>query len=617
MPPLSSQATNVPSIESVYVDKRLATALEKIPPQLRTEKARFVKVKPGEKDAFEQGWPKEANYSYNDPELLQHIANGGNYGFLCGSDDIINVDIDMVEELEDLGIIGRFEDEAAVTFSTSSGSTRGSFGLFYRCPEISRKIPAFHPTKKVTSQDGREVPLVEVLATGQQVVCPGSLHPGGTLYRTENNNKIETVSKQKIEELLQGLRFSSGNGKRKQQLVAQDQPRRQPITDINKLIAKFREYLYVEENYTILAPVCATLCNFCPGDPDIFGILGASGSLKTEVIRSFGTNVNEYTYPLSSITAKTLVSGKPGVEGVAEKLQHRVLVIKDLSTMLEKQKDERAQIFAQFRELIDGYIRFEYGNGEIKQVDDIHSSILFASTKTIERYYSMTASLGQRMLFFKPESDPKQAMIQAKKNSGKKVIMRKELNTAMMGYLDHWVPVMQEDERATTPEEIDERMGSLCMFLALARTPIHHNYHGVMDDVPEPEFPTRIASSIKRMIEVHAMINGRTEANEDDAAFGIRIIMDSIPTKRLHILNVLRIDKQKTNEIALKANLPTDTAKIILDELHALNLVHKQIPGQGEEWTDHKTGGYSLHTDTKAALERFPSSAGSWRRKPP
>jgi|TARA_R100000093_G_C1923633_1_gene66445 hypothetical protein len=52
--------------------------------QLQNEKFRFILLKPKNKIPFEKNWQTTVNYKFNDPKLLQHISNGGNYGVLGG-----------------------------------------------------------------------------------------------------------------------------------------------------------------------------------------------------------------------------------------------------------------------------------------------------------------------------------------------------------------------------------------------------------------------------------------------------------------------------------------------------------------------------------------------------
>jgi hypothetical protein len=134
------------------------------------------------------------------------------------------------------------------------------------------------------------------------------------------------------------------------------------------------------------------IANFCEGSPDILGIIGPSGSTKTELIRSLGETQNQYVYPVSTITEHTLVSGHKDSNDLVPQLKGRILAIKDLTSILARKEDVRAAIFADFRELTDEYIRKEFGNGIAKEYGGIHSSILFASTTAIERYYSMRIS---------------------------------------------------------------------------------------------------------------------------------------------------------------------------------------------------------------------------------
>jgi hypothetical protein len=212
---------------------------------------------------------------------------------------------------------------------------------------------------------------------------------------------------------------------------------------IANVIAVFKKWLHVEEDYAIVGPMCAAIANFCPGEPDIVGIVGASGSGKTEVIRSLGTEENDLVFPVSTITEKTLISGYEDKtnEDLAPRLRGRLLTIKDFTSILSERDAVRSVIFGQFREMTDGYIYKEYGNGVIKNHQGLHSSVLFASTNAIERYYSMSSKLGQRMIFLRPRSDPTEAGRRAKANRGKEDEMRGEIHKVV-----HWSSV-----KPTTP----------------------------------------------------------------------------------------------------------------------------------------------------------------------
>jgi hypothetical protein len=364
---------------------------------------------------------------------------------------------------------------------------------------------------------------------------------------------------------------------------------------IKELIDTFKKWLYVTEDYNIVGPCVAAVANFCPGDPDIIGVIGPSGSIKTELIRSLGETQNKFVYPISSITEHTLCSGHKESRDLLPQLKGRLLTIKDLTSILSKEEKVRAQIFADFREISDGYIHKEFGNGVVKEYRDLHSSILFASTNAIERYYSMYANLGQRIIFIRPRNDSEKARERAFQNRGKQKEMRQELHTTMMGFVASIKEAIEARGLPSTSEEVQDEMGSFYDFLAIARTPIHRDYRtDEIDEIPEPEYPTRICNTISRLCEVHALIFGRDEVGEDDKAFGLRVVLDNIPTRRWQILRTMPSGWVITSQIATSADMSTEAAKRVLDELISLKIIQRWARENKTDGMDKRSDSYKI-----------------------
>lgn len=374
------------------------------------------------------------------------------------------------------------------------------------------------------------------------------------------------------------------------------------------VISVFKKWLHVAEDYVIVGPLCAAIANFCPGESDIIGIVGPSGSSKTEFIRSLGTKENDLVYPVSTITDKTLVSGYAESDDLAPRLKGRLLTIKDLTSILSSRDTVRSGIFADFREMADGYIHKEYGSGVIKDYQGLNSSVLFASTNAIEQYNSLYSSLGQRLIFIRPRGDPKKARERAKANRGSESAMRRDISNAVMGFIRQKKAEVEERGLPEEPGWFDEEMGELYDLLAIARTTLRTDIHGNINEIPEPEFPTRIAKTVSRLCAVHAMVWGRDELNEDDFNFGLRIILDNIPTKRSHVLMVVRDNWLTTAEIASLARLPTASTKKILEELHALGIVDKLLAGKTDsDYLNKKSDAYRLTPGYRIAVDSLKS----------
>ena len=89
-----------------------------IPKKLQRREFRFVKLLPKEKKPFEFNWQKTANYEFDNPELLHHIANEGNIGILCGVGNLVVLDIDNQEVSDSTDLD---------TFAVKTGSSKKHF----------------------------------------------------------------------------------------------------------------------------------------------------------------------------------------------------------------------------------------------------------------------------------------------------------------------------------------------------------------------------------------------------------------------------------------------------------------------------------------------------------
>lgn len=343
---------------------------------------------------------------------------------------------------------------------------------------------------------------------------------------------------------------------------------------VDALLDVFHKWAFFIEPYNIVAPVCVAVLNFCGFEPVYYGVVGPSGSMKTEMMRCFGERDNQFVFPISTITDSALYSGWKTNEDVIPQLQHRMVVIKDLTTLLSAKEDERNKIFAQFRELSDGYIHKSWGRGVDKTYWDINSNILFASTSAIERFSGFNSTLGSRLMFFRPKGDPMKASLKSIENMGKEKEMRDELHEATMAFIDHQHQRLQREELPELPKTMEADILNLCAFLAKVRAFVSRDWRKDIDDLPEPEYPTRMFKSICSMARVHAFIHSR-EANDDDRDFAYRIIKDNIPSAKLKVLERLKDTLRATALIAQFTGMSSTYTRRTLEDLHALGLIDK------------------------------------------
>jgi hypothetical protein len=205
MPPTPEERPQPPDKESLAEDKPFSVLTEFTTKYLNPAKAKFVFLRKKGKRPYEIKWTTTANYALDDPKLREHVEEGKNAGYLIGSEDIRLIDADVIDHLEALGVLTGLKELAAKTLCTSSGNPRGSFHIWIDCPGIEGGSKRYDPINPVFNEEGKEVPVLEILGTGNQVVCPGSTHPSGTVYRVTNDLPILKVSKEEVFRLLEGL----------------------------------------------------------------------------------------------------------------------------------------------------------------------------------------------------------------------------------------------------------------------------------------------------------------------------------------------------------------------------------------------------------------------------
>jgi len=171
------------------------------------------------------------------------------------------------------------------------------------------------------------------------------------------------------------------------------------------------------------------------------------------------------------------------------------------------------------------------------------------------------------MIFLRPENDSVKSRERAFQNRGKQKEMRQELHSVMMRFVSSTKILIDEQGLPPTSEKTQEEMGKFYDFLAIARAPIHRDYKtDDIDEIPEPEFPTRIRNTIFRLCEIHALFYGRLEEASEDIDFGLRVTLDNIPTRKWKLLEVMG-SWLITSAIAQRADMATGAAKRVLDEL--------------------------------------------------
>jgi hypothetical protein len=181
------------------MDSFFERAIERmIPPQIQVPDFRLVPILCGHKKPEGKKWSTEANYPFNHSIIAGYLAEGHNYGVLCGIGGLVVLDVDDLVRLEAMGIISNLPE----TFTVRTG--RGGLHFYFLCLGLQDKIILEDPELK--DSEGDPLHLGELQAQGQQVVGPGSIHPNGNRYEIIKDAPIVTIAKADLLQILSPLR---------------------------------------------------------------------------------------------------------------------------------------------------------------------------------------------------------------------------------------------------------------------------------------------------------------------------------------------------------------------------------------------------------------------------
>jgi len=310
----------------------------------------------------------------------------------------------------------------------------------------------------------------------------------------------------------------------------------------DSLTGTVKQYMHLDSLEIALRVLLATyIGNQIEGFPIWLLIIGASSGGKTELLNLLYEQSGVIF--ISSLTAQTFASGYRGKKGGASLLEQlpkyevAILVLKDFGSILELQKDKRAEIIAQLREIADGQYTKKFGTGDTVEWRG-KLALLCASTTVYEMYSSVIQVLGERFLIFKLlPSATDQKLIARKALEADQKELQKQLARDIVKKIFSIVDYGQEVQ---IPSEINEALISLSVLVATLRSGVIRNsYSHEILYVPEPEAPARIVQQFVQLLKGLALLQGNVVATKADYEIILEIGLDCIPSHRMGVIEYL------------------------------------------------------------------------------
>lgn len=354
---------------------------------------------------------------------------------------------------------------------------------------------------------------------------------------------------------------------------------------LDRAHAAFRKWLGEDYDLDALDVMLATAaCDQLTGDPLWLLLISGSGNAKTETVQALDgvgatitSTISSEGALLSATSKKEVTAGATG--GLLRKLGDRgVMVIKDVTSILSMNRDQRAQVLGALREVYDGRWSRNVGTDGGRTLDWSGRLVVVGAVTTAwDTAHSVIASMGDRFVLLRMDSTTgrQAAGRRAIGNTGHEIAMREELALAVrdvLGCID------------TTPTELTDDETDVLLAAAdlvtLARTGVEYDYRGDVIDAHAPEMPTRFAKQLAQVVRGAVSVG----IDRDEALrLAIRCARDSVPPLRLEIVDDIAANPGATTaEVRKRLGKPRATVDRQLQALNMLGVL--DVDEEEIEW---------------------------------
>ena len=360
-----------------------------------------------------------------------------------------------------------------------------------------------------------------------------------------------------------------------------------PLTELKKVI---HQWFYLEDDRIIDVLMAVYIANRFKADPIWLIILAPPSNTKTELLRSFDGHKNAFF--LSNLTPATLVSGQKtknnSEPSLLPKLNNKLLVLKDFTTLLSMRSENKQEILAQLRETYDGQYTKAFGTGKTFNWSG-RFGLVAACTPVYDSHHAVIGSMGERFLLYRTDNMNGQKMgLQAQRIVGQEEKMRAEIREAVHRFIDQFDNL--ENTVFEKNEEVNEMIVALACFCAYARCPVERDYRNQhVKYLPMPEGTPRLVKQFMQIGMGIALARGGTALDLEIYETVKKIGCDLIPAQRFKVFGHLWEKRafefsggwQTTKEVARAVNMPTATARLVLEDLMVVGALNRDSIDSG------------------------------------
>lgn len=344
-------------------------------------------------------------------------------------------------------------------------------------------------------------------------------------------------------------------------------------------IKEYRKWLYINNPEVLDVVFGSVFANRINVDPLWMFIVGAPGSGKTELLMSLSDADKVVT--TTTITPPALISGQhtTGADpSLIPKLDGKVLVIKDFTTILNMNESAREEIFGIFRDAYDGKITKHFGNG-VRRSYESRFGVVAGVTPVIEALSKTNSLLGERFIKYKLRQAGHinvgtEIIVQAISSMCSENTMR----SGLRGVAKRILSVDPKIIPRPTKQQI-EMICSIAQYISVLRGAVSKDrYTKEMLCKPTSEVGTRLAKQLCALAMGISIYKRDSIISPETLTTITKVAKDTAPDLISDIIYAIYKMKEPAtaNYIAERARLPRETVFSLLEDLYQLRALIKE-----------------------------------------
>jgi len=320
--------------------------------------------------------------------------------------------------------------------------------------------------------------------------------------------------------------------------------------------AAYRKYLDLPDTEVLDVLFGAALANRLDSDPLWMFVIAPPGGSKSELLMSLSTA--PLIHATTSLTPHALISGMQGQGGsdpsLIPKLDGKVLIVKDFTTILEMNMAARDEIFGILRDAYDQKIEKRFGNGLVRNYES-KFGVIGGVTNYIDKQSNTKSILGERFIKYRIPiygsiNANKTTIMRALDNLTDKSNMREHLQAVGKTVLDRPIP---KDAWPTIPRDIKLRLTELAQWIASMRGTVdRERYTNALTFKPTAEIGTRLATQLAILGSGIAIYQHKKEVDDRIYRILAKVACDTAPDRIEELIKQMYIRSQADEWVPTK-----------------------------------------------------------------